>query len=323
MKKLLLVPLIISMALLAVILWAYVSVQPVYSNKEFKNFLITKGTSASTIGNNLQKAGLIKSSLAFKIYTQFSGISGNIATGEFRLSPGFNLFQTVNTLTKGPALLWVTIPEGLRREEIAAKFAKGLDRNTTFITEFLAASKNDEGTLFPDTYLFPKDASASAIVNKMTRTFAAKTNSLGASGGLSYEQRIILASILERETKTDEERPVVAGILINRLQIGMALQVDATVQYAVGTSRCKNQTVSCSWWEPLTKEDLSINSPYNSYKFAGLPPSPISNPGLSSLNAAFNPTKSDYLYYIHDSEGQIHYAKTLQEQNANVAKYLR
>lgn len=323
MKKLIFLPFILVLGVLAVVFWAYISVQPVSSNKDYKNFLITKGSSAGTIGNNLQKAGLVKSALAFKIYTQFTGIAGNLSAGEFRLSPAFNLFQTVDALTKGPTLLWVTIPEGLRREEIAAKFAKGLDKDTSFVTDFLAASKNDEGMLFPDTYLFPKDASASAIVNKMTRTFSAKTNSLGVQTGLNFNQRVILASILERETKTDDERPIVAGILINRLSIGMALQVDATVQYGVANSRCKFEVATCDWWRPLYKEDLAINSPYNSYKFTGLPPGPISNPGLSSLTAAFNPAKTDFLYYLHDPAGQIHYAKTLEEQNANVAKYLR
>lgn len=308
----------------AFIVWFYINAQPPVSiNKDFKNFLIVKGSSAGQIGTNLQKSGFIKSALAFKIYTQFSGVSGRIIAGEFRLSPSFNLFQVVGQLLRGPTEIWVTIPEGLRREEIAAKFASGLDRDPTFIAEFLDASKNDEGTLFPDTYLFPKDASPSSVVNKMTRTFGAKTNSLGVSSGLNYQQRIILASILERETKTDEERPVVAGILINRLNAGMPLQVDATVQYAVATSRCKMTVTSCAWWEPVIKPDLEINSRYNTYKFAGLPPTPIANPGLSSINAAFDPTDSNYLYYIHDADGQIHYAKTLEEQNANVRKYLQ
>ena len=105
-----------------------------------------------------------------------------------------------------------------------------------------------------------------------------------------------------------------AGIIINRLNLGMPLQVDASVQYAVGTSK--------DWWPILSLADLKINSPYNTYKFTGLPPTPIANPGLSSLKAAFNPAVTDYLYYIHDSTGQIHYAKTLAEHNANVAKYI-
>lgn len=314
MKKLLFIPLALVLGLSGVVVWLYMNAQPVSGNKDFKNFLIVKGSSASQIGNKLKEAGLVKSALAFKIYLQISGRAGKIQTGEFRLSPSFNLFQTVDQLLKGPVEIWVTIPEGLRREEIAAKFAASLERDQAFVNQFLVASKGEEGTLFPDTYLFPKDASASAIVNKMTRTFGAKTNSLSATGNLTFGQRVVLASILERETKAVEERPIVAGILINRLSASVALQVDATVQYAIGTS--------ADWWPILTRDDLAVSSPFNTYKFTGLPPSPISNPGLSSLNAAFSPAKTDYWYYIHDSSGQIHYAKTLQEQNANIARYL-
>lgn len=322
MKKLFFIPLLLILLFAAGAVWFYKNIQPVSSNKDFKDFLITKGSSASQIGSKLESSGFIKSALAFKIYIQFTGKAGGIQTGEFRLTPSFSLFQTVDQLLKGPTELWVVIPEGLRREEIAARFTSGLDRDSTFAVEFLEASKGDEGMLFPDTYLFAKDVKASSIVNKMTKTFSAKTNGLAVTSGLSFDQRVVLASIIERETKTAQERPIVAGILINRIEIGMPLQVDAAVQYAVASARCKSQLTGCSWWTPLTRDDLAINSLYNTYKFAGLPPGPISNPGESSLEAAFNPSETDYLYYIHDKTGQIHYAKTLAEHNANVAKYL-
>ena len=135
---------------------------------------------------------------------------------------------------------------------------------------------------------------------------------------------MILASILERETRNADEAPIVAGILTNRLQISMALQTDATVQYAVANLKFKNQNLKLeNWWVQPTKEDLKIDSPFNTYKFAGLPPAPISSPGLIMLKAAANPSDTDYLYYIHDSEGVIHFAKTLKDHNANVRKYLR
>lgn len=314
MKKILLALFLGLILIVATAVWFYINAQPVSSNKDFKNFLINKGSSAGQIGIKLQEAGLIKNSIAFKIYTQFSGLSGKVQAGEYRLSPNFNLFQMVGQLTRGPLELWVTIPEGLRREEIATRFATGLERDHAFTNEFLQASKGEEGMLFPDTYLFPKDASASAVVNKMVRTFDAKTSGLLAGPDLNFNQRVTLASIIERETKTDTERPVVAGILINRIKAGMPLQVDATVQYAVGTH--------ADWWPILSLEDLKIKSPFNTYKFVGLPPTPIANPGLSSLKAAFNPTQSDYWYYIHDKDGHIHFAKTLEEQNANISRYL-
>jgi UPF0755 protein len=315
LKKLLFLPLLITLVAVTAAIWFYINVQPVSTSKNFSNFVVAKGSSASQIGTKLESAGLIKSALAFKIYIQFTGQSGKLQSGEFRLSPSFSMFQNISALFNGPAEVWVTIPEGLRREEIAAKFAMALDKDTAFYNDVLLGSKGKEGYLFPDTYLFPTDASASAVVKKMADTFAAKTQGLIPTGtSLTFSESVILASLLERETKTDAERPIVAGIILNRIRIGMALQVDASVQYAVGTSK--------DWWPILSLVDLKINSSYNTYKFAGLPPAPIANPGLSSLKAAFNPATTDYLYYIHDSAGQIHYAKTLSEHNANIAKYL-
>ncbi len=315
MKKLFFLPFFLVLALAASILWFYFNSQPVSSTKTFTNFVISKGSSAAQVGNKLKSSGLIRSALAFKIYIQFIGQSGNVQAGQFKLSPSFSLFQNVSALFNGPVELRVTIPEGLRREEVAAKYATALGEDSDFINEFLEISKGKEGYLFPDTYLFPVDASASAIVKKMTDNFNDRTEGLLAKNNLTFGQTVTLASIIERETKTAIERPIVAGILLNRLESGMPLQVDAAVQYAVGDSK--------NWWPILSKTDLDINSPYNTYKFAGLPPAPIASPGLSSLKAAFEPSATDFWYYIHDSEGQIHYARTLTEHNANIAKYLR
>lgn len=316
MKKLLLLPLLLLLGIGSSVIWLYLNTQPVSGNKEFTNFLIAKGSSASAVGNKLQNAGLIKSALAFRIYLQFTGQAKKIQTGEFRLTPSFNLFQVVDQLSRGPIEIWVTVPEGLRREEIAARFASNLDRDQAFVNEFLASSKGKEGYLFPDTYLFPKEASASAIVAKMIKTFDAKTSDLVPTGSnLTTKELIVLASLVERETKGAAERPVVAGIILNRLNAGWPLQIDASVQYVAGNAQ--------NWWPILTKDDLQINSPYNSYKFTGLPPSPIASPGITSIKAAYNPESSEYWYYIHDNSGVIHYAKTLAEHNKNISTYLR
>ena len=188
MKKILFLPLLIVLVLAAALVWFYINAQPVSNNgttsnnKNFSYFVINKGSSASQIGTKLESAGLIKNALAFKIYIQFTGQSGKLQPGEFRLTPSFSLFQTIDTLFKGPVELWVTIPEGLRREEIAARFAAGLDKDSTFVSDFLLASRGKEGYLFPDTYLFPLDASASAIVKKMDDTFTSKTQGLTPTG---------------------------------------------------------------------------------------------------------------------------------------------
>ncbi len=314
MKKLLFLPLFLIIIVAGVSFWFYKNSRPVSDAEKFSYFIIAKGASASQIGNKLESAGLIKNALAFKLYLQFTGQSGKIQTGEFRLTPSYSLFQTADALFKGPIELWVTIPEGLRREEVAQKVAATLGRDSSFVADFLQASEGKEGYLFPDTYLFPRDVAASTVVKRMLDTFASRTGDLENSSGLSFGQAITLASLLERETKTDKERPVVAGILIKRLNSGWPLQTDAAVQYAVGTSK--------DWWPILTLDDLSIKSPYNTYKNRGLPPSPIASPGLSSIKGVYNPTQSDYWYYIHDAKGQIHYARTLEEHNTNISKYL-
>lgn len=287
----------------------YQNFKSVSSENTPKEFLIEKGTGASQIGRDLEEAGLIRSQFAFKVYIMLTGQANKLQKGEFRLSPNMNLFEVVSTLQKGAVELWVTIPEGLRREEIAKKFADGLNKDQAFINEFLALSKSKEGYLFPDTYLFPKEVSANVVYNAMINTFEQKTAELN----LTFEQ-VILASLLERETKTDAERPIVAGIIYNRLRENWPLQIDASTQYGVGTSN--------NWWPILTLKDLESNSPFNTYKFTGLPPAPIANAGISSLRAAVNPEASEYYFYIHAPNGQIYYAKTLSEHNENIRKYL-
>lgn len=280
------------------------SLKPVGTGQVSKSFLIPKGSSASQIGNNLEKEGLIRSSLAFKIYVQFSGKQRSISAGEFKLSPSMNLFEIVDTLQKGPIELWVTIPEGLRHEEIAAKFTEGLEKDAAFQKELTSLFSTHEGYLFPETYLFPKEITAQKILDKMLSTFDAKV------GQNVTKEQVIMASIIERETKGDAEKPVVAGILYKRIENGWPLQVDASIQYVKGD------------WKPILVADKELNSSYNTYKYQGLPPGPISNPGLASIEAAMNPENSDYWYYLHEDDGTIHYAKTIEEHNANIRKYL-
>ena len=224
----------------------------------------------------------------------------------------------------------MTIPEGLRKEEIAEKFINTLGKKedvaATFRQEFLSETKSKEGFLFPETYLFPKDASASAVSAKLLATFDKKVDSKmkedAKSSGYTLSQLITLASIIERETKTPQERPVVSGILFKRLANRWPLQVDAALQYAVASAKCRVQSAECKWWESLTKDDLEVASPYNTYKYSGLPPAPIANPGLSSISAVIYPEESPYWFYLHDADGKIHYAKTIEEHNENIRIYL-
>lgn len=309
MKKFFFLLLLIFVLGMSSVYFFYEYASPVSESNTFQNFLIANGTSASQIGVDLQKEGLIKNQLVFKIYLKLTNQGNKLQKGEFRLSPSMSMFDIIGALQKGPIEMWVTIPEGLRREEIAVRFAQSLGKDPAFITEFINLSKTKEGYLFPDTYLFPKEASAKMIIDRMVNNFESKTSDLN----LTYDQ-IILASMIERETKTDEERPIVAGIIQNRLRNGWPLQIDATNQYGVGNPK--------NWWPILTLDDIEKPSPYNTYKNLGFPPTPIANAGISSLRASANPISSEYFFYIHDPSGVIHYAKTLSEHNANIKKYL-
>jgi UPF0755 protein len=335
MKKRFLIPVSLLFAFLLFGLGGFVwwkeNTKPVSSTASAVRFVIPKGRSAAEIGSELYKQGLIRNPLTFKVYLQLMGKTKTVQAGEFKLSPSLSLPEIVDALYKGPLEIWVTIPEGLRREEVVEKFVTGLelqgDSATAFRSDFLTASKNKEGYLFPSTYLFPRDVSSGKVVDTLTQTFQRKLDEAKAGkisqNNLSLEDTVTLASLIERETKTDTERPVVAGILLNRLRIGMALQVDATVQYALANLQLTtNNLQPKSWWPTVLLNDLEITSPYNTYKQTGLPPAPIANPGASSLSAALFPEENNYFYYIHDPSGQIHYAVTLSEHNANVRKYL-
>lgn len=313
--------------------WWVNATSPAGSDTTLRSFVIPKGLGATGIADKLAAEGLINNTVAFKIYTRVNNLAGKIPAGEYRVAPSMNLTQLITALTSGPYEIWVTVPEGLRREQVAIKFATEFGKNPAeaqqFIDEFLAVTPADEGRLFPDTYLVPPSASASAVAALLRSTFAKKMTDEIQVGienqGLSVAQGITLASLIERETLNSSERPMVAGILLNRLNAGWPLQVDATIQYILATRACQSDILGCETWWPkdITKADLAIVSPYNTYKVAALPPAPIANPSLTSLEAVAFPINNNYWFYLHDASGAIHYGSTLEEHNANIAKYLQ
>jgi UPF0755 protein len=285
MKKFLISFLFLLASFSAGFVFVYNQTKPVSKDTSAKYFLILKGTGASEVASQLKEAGLIRSPFLFKAYTQFTGSSKKIQAGQYKLPANLSIFQLITAVIKGPMEIWVTIPEGLTNIETAERFIVALnppDPNS-FKNEFLNLAKNKQGYLFPETYLFPYDATPSMIVAKMLETFDQKVKKI-------TPDQLIMASLVEEETKTSLERPVVAGILYKRLKAGWPLQVDVA---------------------PETYEKL------------GIPQAPIANPGLVSINAVLNPEDSPYWFYIHDSGGVIHYAKTLEEHNFNINKYLR
>jgi UPF0755 protein len=285
-----------------------------------QQFVIPKGQSISMIGARLKEEGLIKSDLIFKLVVKKEKLENKIQAGSFKLSPSMNLLEIANALTSGTEDAWVTIQEGWRKEEIAESMVR---QGFEFFDkeEFLRLAKNDEGKLFPDTYLVPQQISAKQFYNLLINTFDKKIAELEDDidkSGKTLDEIIIMASLVEREGRGYENLRTVAGILWNRIEIGMALQVDATLQYAKGYS-----PIYKTWWGEPTSQDKEVDSPYNTYLNAGLPPGPISNPGLDALQATINPIQSDYLYYIHDKSGQGHYATSYDGHLENINDYLR
>lgn len=327
-KFLLILPLIIFFILGIVFLWWTTNTVSVSGNDQSIRFVIPKGMGATQIGYKLRDAGLIKNPLVFKIYTQITGKSGSIQAGEFSLKKNLNLYQLVSELLKGPSLIWVTIPEGLRKEEVALRIAKGLEldgyQENDFVTNFISLSSTSEGKLYPDTYLFPRDITPQKALMAMTKLFDTLTKELKIEQSkYSFEEIVTVASLIEREAKGDAERPVIAGIIYKRLENDWPLQIDASIQYQKANQALKNKNVTeVKYWGGLTKEDIETPSIYNTYKNLGLPPTPICNPGIASIKAAVSPQDTEYWFYLHDTKGQIHYADSLEEHNSNIRKYL-
>jgi len=198
--------------------------------------------------------------------------------------------------------LKITIPEGYNTRDIAGKFKvfANFDKEN-----FLKLTPQNEGYLFPDTYFFTGRENEAEIIRIMRNNFQNKAGSVKT-------EILIMASMLEREARTIKDKKIIAGILWKRLNNDMLLQVDATLNYL-------NNKTSLE----MTKDDLKFDSPYNTYLYKGLPPTPICNPGLESIEAASQPTETEYWYYLSDKKGNIHYAKTFEEHKANKMRYLR
>jgi len=311
--------------------------------KEKISFPVNKGDSVSEIAIRLKQAGLIRDLTRFKIYVFFSKTAKKIKIGNFDLSASQDIPEIVRILVEGRTDLRITIIEGLRQEQIGELLKdKGLPVALTEWQQEIVVNKK-EGTLFPDTYFFHAEATQGAILKIIDRNFQKKvTEGLAkeiSQSKLTLTEILTLASIVEREARNEVDRKLVAGILLKRWNKGWALEVDATVQYAVATKNLRlnpsaeftlsssevlrTRTKNFEWWpKNLTTQDLEINSPYNTYLYSELPPGPICNPGLSPIKAVLSPTESPYWFYLNDTNGEMHYAKTDAEQAANIQKYL-
>lgn len=300
--------------------------QPISNDTTKVEFLVTPGQGIDQIADALSQAKLIRSRTVFKLTVFRLNIAKKIQAGYFFLSPSQSAAEIAQSLTKASTKqAWVTIPEGLRREEIANliidKLVESKTKHRFDPDDFIRQTAKLEGRLFPDTYALGENITTGEVIEKMTNRF----NKITADIGISPEKLnevVVLASLVEREAGEDSERPTVAGIMVKRLANNWPLQVDAAVQYALSTSRCRIRI--CDWWpKSLTPTDLKIASPYNTYTNPGLPPGPIGNPGRTSLESAAKPKESKFWFYLHDLDGHIHYAETIEDHNQNICTYLK
>lgn len=290
------------------------------------SLVVPQGATGHDVAKLLADNGVIGSRLAFDVLARIEREQSSMKAGEFRFSPHQTTREILRQVVEGgrQTALWVTIPEGYTDNEIAVVLAdrgfgdaRTLERTFARGSLAFAGKKTPslEGYLFPDSYLVPKTATPRQIVKIFTDQFRASLPLDAAARaralGLTIPEVVTLASLVEREAKVDSERALMAGVYYNRLHRGMPLQVDATIEYTFPHHKTT-----------ITYADLASDSPYNTYKHVGLPPTPIANPGRPSLDAAFHPKASDYLYYVYMGNGRSAFARTLAEHNANVARYV-
>jgi UPF0755 protein len=310
--------------------------RPVSDDRSVVIFQVRQGQTAGAIGEELQSRGLIRSALTFRLMVESRGVGDRLAAGEYELSPSFTTSEIVDRLTRGDTRRgsMLAVPEGWRVREIAQHLDSRQMLSGQIFLELAQASPplmsqappgaTLEGYLFPDSYevgvrTTERDLLKS-MLEQLERRFDVGLRTKGAQRGLTPHQVLTLASIIEREAANPTERPLISAVYHNRLQIGMRLQADPTVQYAVAPPDSAGAPGSL-WKRDLTREDLLFPSPYNTYREAGLPPGPICNPGLDSIRAAVEPAPVDFMYFVAKGDGLHAFARTEPEHRANVEAY--
>jgi UPF0755 protein len=310
--------------------WLYLSVERPFKGYEGNETFveIQAGSGPITMGRALTEAGVVPHVTAFRTAVWVRGAGRRLQAGEYRFERPMTPLEVVDKIARGDVYLQpVTFREGLTIRQMSQIFQ---ERRFGTAQEFItAASRADrirsidpsardlEGYLFPDTYTLPRRATAEQLVERMVARFEAalspEVREQAAARGLTVRQLVTLASLVEKETARREERPLVSAVYSNRLRIGMGLQCDPTVIYALERAGRFDGN--------LTRDDLRFDSPYNTYRYAGLPPGPIAAPGKASLEAAANPADVPYIYFVSRNDGSHAFASTLEEHNRNVHQW--
>ena len=297
---------------------------------------VLEGESAGEIGRKLEAAGIIQSARLFQVLTALMGLEDNLEAGDYEFRTGRTALTAVRRISRGQIrTLGIVIREGLRLEEIAelleregvvsaGEFRQALQEeySASFLGE-LPPGAGLEGFLFPATYSFSLQVTAHEVVQRLLAAFdqryQEKIQPKLKPDGLSLREVVNLAAIIEREARVAKDRPLIASVFLNRLERGMKLDADPTVQYAAGNDPASVQAFGY-WKRGLTVADLQAPSPYNTYVNIGLPPGPIANPGLASILAVLEPADTSYLYFVAREDGSHVFAETLEEHNRNVCQ---
>ena len=293
-------------------------------NSEEERFVVSLSDTREETIARLKREGFIKSEWGFSFALTRKTGDGKIAPGGYKISKSMSVWNLTRVFSENPYLVWIVIPEGLRKEEIAELLQEKLgwsnEEREKWITTYTPTKyEYTEGVYFPDTYLIPRDEAPRDTAKRLQTHFEevfAPYAKEALKQNIRWYTVIRLASIVQREAAGKTDMPEISGILWNRLLKNMRLEVDATIQYARGKK-------DAGWWAPIRPEDKAIDSPYNTYKHTGLPPHPIANPGTKAIEAVLFPASTECLYYLHDSAGQIHCAKTFEEHKKNIDDYLR
>ncbi len=303
--------------------WFYL-LDPTQKGKQDQIFFVPEGSTLSKVAEDLESKTLIKSKDPFLFWAKLMGYARKIKAGEYRLNPDMSPLRILDVMSRGSIVTHpVTIPEGYNRMQIGALLEeKGLADKAEFVSltgspdiarVYGFSGPDLEGYLYPDTYQFSRGLSARTIVDVMVRHFVTVAGPFRdqiKASGMTLEQVVILASIVEKETGRAEERPVIASVFLNRLKKRIRLETDPTVIYGI-----KNFDGN------LKKKDLSRYSPYNTYVIRGLPPGAIANPGKEAIRAVLYPADTSYLYFVSKNDGTHYFSKTLSEHNRAVRKY--
>lgn len=297
-----------------------------FSGEQF--VVIETGSSVASMGRQLAAAGVVRDVRSFQIAARIKRAETRLQAGEYRFVEAATAYEVVDRLARGDVFVRpITFPEGRTIAEMAGIFeSRGFGTAADFlaaandvsrIADLDPAAKDLEGYLFPSTYRLPRRASAADLVGLMVQSFRATFDAdmlaAAQARGFSVRDAVTMASLVEEEAQIADERPMISAVYHNRLKIGMGLQCDATIIYAMQRAG--------TWNGNIRRVDLAMDSPYNTYRYRGLPPGPIANPGRASLEAAVRPVDVPYLYYVSRNDGSHAFATSLDEHNRNVHQY--